>query len=65
MAGNKYSENKEEKQFWAFVEKTAREVESWPAWMRGGSSAEPVKKTVNGENRLQEPKQAPGAKRRS
>lgn len=25
--------------FWAYVERTAREVDAWPAWKRGEASA--------------------------
>lgn len=28
---------KEINAYWAFVEKTAKEVDSWPAWKRNGS----------------------------
>lgn len=34
------SENKtlkDDKAYWSFVEKTAKEVDSWPDWKRGGS----------------------------
>ena len=30
----------EDKRFWEFVDKTAREVEAWPQWMKGGASAD-------------------------
>jgi hypothetical protein len=30
--------DKESREFWQFVEKTAKEVESWPDWMKGGSA---------------------------
>lgn len=35
MPNNDSEENKE---YWAFVEKTSEEVRSWPAWMRGDYS---------------------------
>ena len=28
-------ETEDQREFWAFVEETAREVRSWPGWMRG------------------------------
>ena len=28
-------ETEEQREFWAFVEETAKEVRSWPGWMRG------------------------------
>jgi hypothetical protein len=30
--------DKESREFWQFVEKTAKEVEGWPEWMKGGST---------------------------
>ena len=39
--------SKESRDFWEFVESTARKVESWPDWMKGGStrSAEQLRPT--------------------
>lgn len=34
---NKNSE--ENREYWAFVEKTSEEVRNWPAWMRGDYSS--------------------------
>lgn len=65
MAGNKNFEKREEKQFWAFVEKAAREVDGWPEWMKGGSSSESPKKTTGRQNPGTEPKQGLTAKRRT
>lgn len=31
----------ENQQYWAFVEKTAEEVDNWPAWKRGEPETEP------------------------
>jgi hypothetical protein len=30
--------DKASREFWQFVEKTAREVETWPDWMKGGTT---------------------------
>jgi hypothetical protein len=30
--------SKESREFWEFVENTSRKVESWPDWMKGGST---------------------------
>ena len=32
-------ENTEEEEYWAFIEKTAKRVETYPDWKRGGQSA--------------------------
>jgi hypothetical protein len=34
------SDDKETKQLLAFIERTAKEVEAWPAWMKGKADPE-------------------------
>lgn len=36
MKVTKKKDTQEANEFWEFVEETAREVRTWPAWMRGG-----------------------------
>jgi hypothetical protein len=36
MKMEKSMKNPDDKRFWEFVDKTAREVEAWPQWMKGG-----------------------------
>ena len=38
----KNNNDRETKQFLAFIERTAKEVEGWPAWMKGKSDSEVV-----------------------
>jgi hypothetical protein len=35
MSISSRSKDPESRAFWEFVEKAAREVEGWPAWMKG------------------------------
>ena len=36
----KNNDERETKQFLAFIERTAKEVEGWPAWMKGKADSE-------------------------
>jgi hypothetical protein len=47
--------SKESRDFWEFVESTAREVESWPAWMKGGSTRQAERPQTAESKRPTEP----------
>ena len=44
---NKTASERRDDQFWKFVEETAREVDRWPEWMRGGTTRKDAKPAVN------------------
>lgn len=37
------TETAEEREYWDFIDRTAKRVESYPEWKRGGSSADTEK----------------------
>lgn len=38
MKVSRKMDDAESREYWEFVERTAREVETWPTWMRGGDN---------------------------
>jgi len=55
MKVRKMKDTPERKRFWEYVEKSAKEVRSWPKWMRGGEnprvpSIQPVITDTTGES---------------
>ena len=42
------SDDKESKQLIAFIERTAKEVETWPDWMKG--KADPAKRQASSQD---------------
>lgn len=47
--------SKESRDFWEFVESTAREVDSWPDWMKGGSTRQTERPQTAESERLTQP----------
>jgi hypothetical protein len=59
MKLTKKKDTRESQQYWAFVEKTAKEVAGWPNWKKGGIQ-EPERTREESEKSL-----APPSSRRS
>lgn len=67
MTVSRKKDSAESREYWEFVEKTAREVETWPAWMRGGDRSSQLgeNQRLNAVQQRRENEASPSKTRRS
>lgn len=62
MANTKPESRKTDERFWDYVDKTSREVASWPDWMKGGQ-AQPCERAESSSTTPSDSKQASSSKK--
>lgn len=54
---NRRNDDRERKQLIAFIDRAAKEVDTWPDWMKG--KADPIKRTVSAQDVRMAKKKSP------
>jgi hypothetical protein len=63
MAQSKSIGSRQDDRFWDYVDKTSREVASWPDWMKGGIQTQSCAPSEVSKLRSTEVKEDPGSKK--